>query len=123
MNKMKMMMLSLMAALGLVLATSVPAHAAVSGLCWPSGATSTARLSASRWLVYPSSGPPYWQYHIDQNSMQGYSQRGIWIGGTKLPGTNEQYTTRYTTGYVIKGAWWVQVDPDFGYTAYCQFTL
>lgn len=118
-----MMFMAIVVAGAMTLAIQSPALAYSSGLCWPDGATSTARLSGTRWLVYPSSGPPKWQYHLDQNSMQGFAQRGIWIGGVKMPGTNDQYTTRYTTGYVIKGSWWSQVDPDFGYYAYCQFVL
>lgn len=116
------MFMAMMTAFALSLATSSPANAALTGLCWPTHGSSTgARLSVTKYAdIY---GRPGYDYHIGVISKSPLAAKGYYVDGVF---TNSNDNTPYYAGssaHTIKGRWFHTIDGDSDHYDYCSVRL
>lgn len=122
-NKTRVGVLSAISTGVLAIAFAIPANAS-SGLCWPSGAPSTARLSVTEYNTSYYSGSTkiiQYTYHMDVNSAGYFKKWYINFNDGYLNtnvGTDDVYIKTGHNSAGITGYWKETVNPgtEFQYT-------
>lgn len=105
---MKKIIASVIASIALILGMALPANAQ-SGYCWPSGASSYARLSVT---AYYYTGIEYGtRYHIDMNSYGNTYASTVYFDGYNLNRYNDFWTSTGDHNYHTITGYWKQIIP------------